>query len=700
MYSGQEIVSQEECKIVLAEFYEGINCYNPNDKTIQMTLKDWATATYVDKTLTTIAFSVRPVNITLPLSKFITVSLDNDTTGLEVIMHTEEYEKIRIMPLIYLPVCSSYNFDNDNDSVRDACITPTITKFTIIGELDKVTATAITLISGTEISLLDINDNVISHNATFTYTTIDIEVYNPDKIMVPTKVILVEATKAVSIKINDYSYTLYSCQYGPITDFTYCKLPTEVRITAITSDYKNIGDGWFEIGTTQFKLLPTMNFLRRVDTIFFFDYASDIEFRIPIEATYTIYPCDDCPIESFDLDSIEYFDEDYKLHLQWDIKGYYTIDGNCVIDMTTNDRYCFYTDKLSLPAEQGLIANDCHTFYRKNGGARIETPSRGLPTPPDQRLVWSQAKCKFILRCENIGSYPCYTCIDCENQSDGESVRLFSKDMPTNKVCTSLGQKDIRDYVFGSQAGVIQSLGVYPNIPINVEYPVAMPTTANFIYIKGTRMFLKVTNEVDFTYFTFIGDLASGIISRDIKDDSSKVESIKTVLFLPFLYLTVFKLPFKYVKNSGLDQAIWSDMDPDLPEISPAQGYDFRIKTSSLTGLVDPVWSTGFDWSYGCAWTSASIFNSAPSTNIVITPSTISAIDDIDCELKKRVTFQYSNIPLLNGIGAPAGTYGVYQVAYDKYVEDIRYLVSKDAEAYAYQTLAYKQESKPRYPHV
>jgi len=40
----------------------------------------------------------------------------------------------------------------------------------------------------------------------------------------------------------------------------------------------------------------------------------------------------------------------------------------------------------------------------------------------------------------------------------------------------------------------------------------------------------------------------------------------------------------------------------------------------------------------------------------------------------------------------------VYQEAFNKYAEDIKFLASKEAEAFAYQTLAYKQELKPRYP--
>ncbi len=83
MYSGQEIVSQEECKIVLAEFYEGVDCYNDIDNTIKFTLLDWATATYnaATHTLNTRNFSCRPVIVTEFKITF-EAELPTGTTGL------------------------------------------------------------------------------------------------------------------------------------------------------------------------------------------------------------------------------------------------------------------------------------------------------------------------------------------------------------------------------------------------------------------------------------------------------------------------------------------------------------------------------------------------------------------------------------------------------------------------------------------
>jgi len=126
MYSGQEIVAQEECKIVLAEFFESIKCIDykkpkANDSyytAINMILINAETAYYdpLTKTLSTINFSVRPLNIAPNTSYnyLFEAEVPEGVTGLEVIMLAEEYKKIRIMPLHYIEDCNSfpeYNYD-------------------------------------------------------------------------------------------------------------------------------------------------------------------------------------------------------------------------------------------------------------------------------------------------------------------------------------------------------------------------------------------------------------------------------------------------------------------------------------------------------------------------------------------------------------------------------------------------------------
>ena len=122
MYSGQEIVSQERCRLVLAVFYEGINCIDyksvdTENPVLSLTLQDAQTAVYDADTLTltTVNFSVRPLLIAAEtdFSYLFAAELPEGTTGLEVIMFAEEYQKVRIMPLYLVRTCNSYNWSWD-----------------------------------------------------------------------------------------------------------------------------------------------------------------------------------------------------------------------------------------------------------------------------------------------------------------------------------------------------------------------------------------------------------------------------------------------------------------------------------------------------------------------------------------------------------------------------------------------------------
>ncbi len=119
MYSGQEIVSQEKCRLLLANFYEGINCIDYkstayDNPVINMTLQDSQTAQYdpVTLTLTTVNFSVRPLILDsdADYSYIFLAEVPAGTTGLEVIMFAEEYRKVRIMPLYLIRTCNSYTW--------------------------------------------------------------------------------------------------------------------------------------------------------------------------------------------------------------------------------------------------------------------------------------------------------------------------------------------------------------------------------------------------------------------------------------------------------------------------------------------------------------------------------------------------------------------------------------------------------------
>ena len=165
MFSGQEVVSQEECRLVLGKFYEGINCidYNTPDSgpVLSMTLTDAETASYnpVTQTLTTINFSVRPLILdsNTNFTYLFMAELPSNATGLEVIMFAEKYTKIRIMPLYLVRTCNTYHWTWDPpvtppppppftwSYLRGACYNEDETILVFAGEIDELTQYEITL---------------------------------------------------------------------------------------------------------------------------------------------------------------------------------------------------------------------------------------------------------------------------------------------------------------------------------------------------------------------------------------------------------------------------------------------------------------------------------------------------------------------------------------------------------------------------
>ena len=182
MYSGQEIVEQEKCKIILAEFYEGIVCYNKTKAltedekvidpetglpvtltkpVIKFNLLDAETAEYdlATQTLSTVNFSAKPfiIPVDADFTFVFEAEIPSGTTGLVVTMHTDTYEKERIMPLTYIEDCSDFTWDwNYTDPtfdwlstayVQSFCVNEdTTTQLVFQGEIDSATTELMTLI--------------------------------------------------------------------------------------------------------------------------------------------------------------------------------------------------------------------------------------------------------------------------------------------------------------------------------------------------------------------------------------------------------------------------------------------------------------------------------------------------------------------------------------------------------------------------
>jgi len=132
-YSGQELVEQERCKLVYAQFFEGVQCYDPAKGIIQIATPDFEYNTYdsVTKTLTTKTFSVTPViptDLTEVRRPLLYTEVEIQTTGLKVTLTADQYTKTRIIPLYYLTECLSYSWDSDLRICIDVFLNTVVTK--------------------------------------------------------------------------------------------------------------------------------------------------------------------------------------------------------------------------------------------------------------------------------------------------------------------------------------------------------------------------------------------------------------------------------------------------------------------------------------------------------------------------------------------------------------------------------------------
>ncbi len=736
MYSGQEIVSQEECKIVLAEFYEGVDCYNDIDNTIKFTLLDWATATYnaATHTLNTRNFSCRPVIVTEFKITF-EAELPPGTTGLEVHMHTDKYERTRIMPLSYLPVCVNTSWDDPYPPVDWAvinlfCNTPTETTVELYGEIDVVTSTMIKAVGFQDsitvkesyigIEFLDGSDQLMTIAPVITTETRDVIewVFNEitssfEEKTVQREIVLISVALAKSIRFSGlYEYTalLQPCIFGLGNISEFCNLTNpkyETRVTADTTNYAFLTDGWFKIGVTEFRLLPLTTLTKIDGLVYYFKGASQIEFRIPFKAEYDIFNCPgDGPGFSFfyQYPTLNY---ENKWFLSIYLTGQYTLTKYTIVDDASGDIYRYYMRNGSIIDLTNLtcdstsnctvdVFGDCEAYYTVNNGAHIEIVSTGLPTSNDPRVVWSQEKCKFIVTCESIGSIMC-PCTNCEPQPDGESVHIFTDNTMANCIVKN------NRIVSACEAGTVHSLGAYPIVdwaePGNE--PTASVKMADYIYFKGTEMFLPMHNLTGTVHYIPLGNLSLGVELTEILDEATKQK--KTASFLPFLYMAIFKIPFKYVNFWGLDQQLWWDniiesdeeIKKGLKGINPPEDsqFDFSVDLSELSSRIPSEWMSNYNWANACGWSIAYVYYLKANIDEIITVNNTALLDSLVCDELFKVKYYTSNVLLNYGIGVipPSEAYGSFQEKYDKYVEAIKLLTSKESQAYAYQGGVYQQ---------
>jgi len=292
MYSGQEIVSQEKCRLLLAKFYEGIVCIDYKSNTtdnpvLSLTLHDAQTAIYdrATMTLATVNFSVRPLIIEddTDFAYLFAAEIPEDTTGLEVIMFADEYRKIRIMPLYLVRTCNSYNWSwtvppgigGDDDPftwsyIKMVCSEDGYTKVTYEGELDSFGGGDIVLVGNKfvepTVMTLTFHDAPISFtDAVHTVWDEEIPILDANEIQVGTTIkhhgtieIPTEADKAHIVGSYETDFLLRPCSLmnDPriFNNLMFC-YDSETQSTRLVFPNKTIdpkllpdADGWYYLG--------------------------------------------------------------------------------------------------------------------------------------------------------------------------------------------------------------------------------------------------------------------------------------------------------------------------------------------------------------------------------------------------------------------------------------------------------------------
>ncbi len=328
MYSGQEIVSQEQCKIIYAEFFEGVECYNASKRILRLNLKDWIEYTYdaATNTLTTKYFIIRPVIFSGRLDRYIDVIIPENITGLEITMTADIYSKKRIMPLDYIPFCKDYSPYTCNELlcsfIYALCSNPgnlTIqltldaepeilgTKLYISSKSNNTEPISITFFNGT-------NEEVALSTPVVTTETVQEEyfeyVQSSDTVERKTRNISVLQLQFNGLSVQDYRITgsctagapIRSCYADCLIDpaglETICfNSPNELRLTSAVSNIINNGDGTYTLGTSKFSFDRDISLIRQETsgskTLYYFPVALKLQLLEPYEAIFDIHACSD-----------------------------------------------------------------------------------------------------------------------------------------------------------------------------------------------------------------------------------------------------------------------------------------------------------------------------------------------------------------------------------------------------------------------
>jgi hypothetical protein len=208
---------------------------------------------------------------------------------------------------------------------------------------------------------------------------------------------------------------------------------------------------------------------------------------------------------------------------------------------------------------------------------------------------------------------------------------------------------------------------------------------SEFIYFSGAQMYLKIISKSGLVYTVPTGNLYNSFGVHNVIDDTK--EERKSIRILPFLYLYLFGLPYEYIKWYGLNQGVWWDPDVVIPpDISAASGFDFKIKTTTLISKVG-AWGADWSWILACGWESARLTRLSKIEPKYITAKNLEELYKLKPTDEAIVRYYSSNVVLNHsyyGLMHPDNLFGIFDTAFEAYVEAISFLTSEPAEAYAY----------------
>ncbi len=313
MYSGQEIVKQEECRIILANFFEGLQCISADGRIKFLILSTDTSYDASSLTFMTQHYRVWPVLMVNQGRNSVELRVLPGVTGLYIKTFVEDYEKLFIWPIKDIPRCYEEPdidpYDNGYPQLISYCKDENnFARVTVAGTL--LTNNTITGEEPNEEAILqiDFKPPVPIFNETI---SIEVQVYNPDTQQMEAKIVQgyvfstqQPVTTVVFSNFMTFESDLFDCNYSNFLFTTICKNEADdnTEMMLIDDTVQVNTDGTYLILTKGEEVnkfeYSSWNYTKIDDKVVLESMLESIKLVYPYEFEYTLFECQYTPRSS------------------------------------------------------------------------------------------------------------------------------------------------------------------------------------------------------------------------------------------------------------------------------------------------------------------------------------------------------------------------------------------------------------------